>query len=164
MAQQQEPWDGYHAGLPAPPPPPRSPRSGGWIALGIAVLAFAIVAGLLSQSGGSSSLLGRSGNGTGGNTRTARAGAPGPLADIDTAAETLAADGPRPLGAGTGMILTSDGEILTNNHVVEGASQIQVSIPGHGTQTATVVGVDPTDDVALLQLNGASGLPTVAIG
>ena len=164
MAQQQEPWDGYHAGLPAPPPPPRSPRSGGWIALGIAVLAFAIVAGLLSQSGGSSSLLGRSGNGTGGNTRTSGTVAAGSVVDIDTAAETLAADGLRPLGAGTGMILTSDGEILTNNHVVEGASQIQVSIPGHGTQTATVVGVDPTDDVALLQLNGASGLPTVAIG
>jgi S1-C subfamily serine protease len=84
--------------------------------------------------------------------------------DIETSAETLAADGLRPLGAGTGMVLTSDGEILTNNHVVAGASEIQVTIAGHGTETATVVGVDPTDDVALLQLNGGSGLPTVSIG
>jgi S1-C subfamily serine protease len=62
------------------------------------------------------------------------------------------------------MILTSDGEVLTNNHVVAGASEIQVTIPGHGTHTADVVGVAPTDDVALLQLHDVSGLPTVAVG
>jgi S1-C subfamily serine protease len=164
MAQRQEPWSGYDAGLPAPPPPPRSPRRGGWIALGAAVLAFAIFAGALLSQGGSGSLVDRPRTGSGGTTRTSGTVAVGSVVDINTSAETLAADGLRPLGAGTGMILTSDGEILTNNHVVEGASEIQVSIPGHGTQTATVVGVDPTDDVALLRLSGASGLPTVAIG
>ena len=67
-----------------------------------------------------------------------------------------------PLGAGTGMILTSGGQILTNNHVVKGATRIEVSIEGRpGTSTATVVGVDPTADVALLQLQGVSGLPTI---
>src|SRR4029077_79321 len=88
----------------------------------------------------------------------------GTVVDINTSQQVLGADGLRPLGAGTGMVLTADGEILTNNHVVEGASSIQVTIPGHGSSTATVVGVDPTDDVALLQLNSASGLATVTLG
>jgi S1-C subfamily serine protease len=165
MAQQQEPWGGYHAGLPAPPPPPRAPRRGGWVALAIAVLAAAIFVGAaLSQIGTGSVVTGARSGSEGNGTRTRGTVAAGSVVDIETSAETLAADGLRPLGAGTGMILTSDGEILTNNHVVAGASEITVTIPGHGTQTAAVVGVDPTDDVALLQLNGASGLPTVAIG
>jgi S1-C subfamily serine protease len=66
--------------------------------------------------------------------------------------------------AGTGMILTSDGEILTNNHVVEQSTSISVTIPGHsGTYNATVLGVDPTADVALIKVNGLSGLPTVQL-
>lgn len=66
--------------------------------------------------------------------------------------------------AGTGMILTPSGEVLTNNHVVEGASTIEVKIPGHaGRYSARVLGVDPTRDVALLQINGVSGLPTVTL-
>jgi S1-C subfamily serine protease len=66
--------------------------------------------------------------------------------------------------AGTGMILTSDGEILTNNHVVQQSNSISVTIPGHsGTYNATVLGVDPTADVALIKVNGLSGLPTVQL-
>jgi S1-C subfamily serine protease len=65
------------------------------------------------------------------------------------------------LGEGTGMIATSNGEIITNNHVVEGASYIKVSIDNGGTYNATVVGTDATADVAVLQLKGVSGLPTV---
>lgn len=67
-------------------------------------------------------------------------------------------------GAGTGMVLTSDGLVLTNNHVVEGATEIQVTIGSTGeTYTATLVGTDAADDVAVLQLEGASGLDTVTI-
>ena len=67
--------------------------------------------------------------------------------------------------AGTGMILTSSGEVLTNNHVVEGATSIKVVIVSTGaTYTAKVVGTDPTDDVAVLQLQGASGLQTAKVG
>jgi len=66
--------------------------------------------------------------------------------------------------AGTGMILSSDGEILTNNHVVDGATSIRVTISSTGaTYTATVVGTDPTDDVAVLQLSNASGLQTASL-
>ena len=74
--------------------------------------------------------------------------------------------------AGTGMVLTSGGEILTNNHVVEGSTSISVTVVTTGqTHSATVVGTDATDDVAVLQLSGASDLTvanfadsTVAVG
>jgi S1-C subfamily serine protease len=67
--------------------------------------------------------------------------------------------------AGTGMVLTSDGEILTNNHVVEGSTSIQVTVISTGkTYTATVVGTDATDDVAVIKLQNASGLTTANIG
>jgi len=63
--------------------------------------------------------------------------------------------------AGTGMILTKNGEVLTNNHVIEGATSISVEVVSTGkTYTAKVVGDDPTDDVAVLQLQNASGLAT----
>jgi S1-C subfamily serine protease len=66
--------------------------------------------------------------------------------------------------AGTGMVLTSNGEILTNNHVVDGATSITVTIASTGTTyTATVVGTDPSDDVAVLQLSHASGLQTAKL-
>ncbi|MFQ1000731.1 S1C family serine protease [Modestobacter sp. SSW1-42] len=66
--------------------------------------------------------------------------------------------------AGTGMVLTADGEVLTNNHVVEGATGITVTVLSTGEQfTATVVGTAPTADVAVLQLSDASGLDTVQL-
>jgi S1-C subfamily serine protease len=67
--------------------------------------------------------------------------------------------------AGTGMVLTSSGEILTNNHVIDGATSISVTDLGNGqTYSASVVGYDRTQDVAVLQLHGASGLQTVRLG
>src|SRR5919204_56646 len=67
-------------------------------------------------------------------------------------------------GAGTGMVITSSGEILTNHHVVEGATTIEVTFQGRsGTYAARVLGVDTSRDVALLQVDGVSGLPTVSI-
>jgi S1-C subfamily serine protease len=67
--------------------------------------------------------------------------------------------------AGTGIVLTADGEVLTNNHVVAGATSIKVTSIGTGdTYKAEVVGYDRTEDVAVLQLQGASGLPTASIG
>src|SRR5437660_1468845 len=63
---------------------------------------------------------------------------------------------------GTGMVLTSSGEVLTNNHVVSGATSIKVTAVTTGrTYTAKIVGTDPADDVAVLQLQGASGLKTI---
>jgi S1-C subfamily serine protease len=65
--------------------------------------------------------------------------------------------------AGTGMVLTSSGEVLTNNHVIRGATTIKIVVPNTGrTYTARVVGYDVADDVAVLQAVGASNMSTVA--
>ena len=83
------------------------------------------------------------------------------VVDINTVFQTASGSG---TAAGTGIILTSTGEVLTNNHVVNGATSITVQISGRtGAYTASVVGVDPTADIALIQLNSVSGLPTATL-
>ena len=67
--------------------------------------------------------------------------------------------------AGTGIILGSTGEILTNNHVIDGATSITVTIASTGkTYPADVAGTDATEDIALLRLVGASGLTVADVG
>jgi S1-C subfamily serine protease len=67
-------------------------------------------------------------------------------------------------GAGTGMIVTSNGQVLTNNHVIEGATRIEVSVAGRsGTYVAQFLGAAPEDDVALIQIQGIADLPTVSL-
>ena len=67
--------------------------------------------------------------------------------------------------AGTGLVLTPSGVILTNNHVIKGATSIRVTDIGNGrTYSAKVVGYDQSQDIGVLQLVGASGLQTVSLG
>ncbi|MDQ2725265.1 MAG: trypsin-like peptidase domain-containing protein [Actinomycetota bacterium] len=67
--------------------------------------------------------------------------------------------------AGTGMILNSSGLVLTNAHVLEGANAITVTLNGKtDTVPATLVGEDAAKDIALIQIKGVSGLPTVSLG
>jgi len=67
--------------------------------------------------------------------------------------------------AGTGMVVTSSGVVLTNNHVIRGATTIRVVLPGTGrSYRATVLGYSIGADVAVLRLTGASGLETVSLG
>jgi S1-C subfamily serine protease len=67
--------------------------------------------------------------------------------------------------AGTGMVITSSGEVLTNNHVIEGASKIRLEIGATGdVHTASVVGYDVTDDVALLRIADVSNLKAIPVG
>jgi S1-C subfamily serine protease len=69
------------------------------------------------------------------------------------------------IGVGTGIVLSPDGEVLTNNHVVEGATGISGTNLGTGrTFPIDVIGYDRTHDIALVQLRGAGGLPTAALG
>ena len=68
-------------------------------------------------------------------------------------------------GAGTGMIVSEDGYVLTNGHVVDGASAVTVvTDEGDTYENVEVVGIDPLNDVAYLKIPGASGLPTVTLG
>ena len=81
------------------------------------------------------------------------------LVDIDS---TLSYEGEE--AEGTGMVLASKGEVLTNNHVIDGGSSIRVVDVGNGkTYSASVVGYDRTADVLLLQLEHASGLQTGSV-
>jgi S1-C subfamily serine protease len=67
--------------------------------------------------------------------------------------------------AGTGVVLTPSGEILTNNHVIKGATSIKVRDIGNGrTYAAKVVGYNQSRDIAVIQAVGASGLQTAALG
>jgi S1-C subfamily serine protease len=67
--------------------------------------------------------------------------------------------------AATGMVINSDGLVLTNNHVIEDSTSIKATDLGNGhTYTATVIGYDITGDIALIKLQGASGLHTVPLG
>jgi S1-C subfamily serine protease len=66
---------------------------------------------------------------------------------------------------GTGMIITSDGQVVTNNHVIAGATTITVTLYGSlKALPATLIDTDPTNDVALLQIDNQANLPTVSYG
>jgi S1-C subfamily serine protease len=69
------------------------------------------------------------------------------------------------LVAGTGIVLTPSGEVLTNNHVIRGGTRIRITDPATGrSYAATVVGYSLAADVAVLQLAHASGLATAPVG
>lgn len=121
--------------------------------------------------GNGSASNGNSGNSSNGNS--GNSGSTGSTATPDTGSTEVTAQTqgvvmidtvlPGGEGAGTGMILTSDGTVLTNYHVVNGSTQIRVIVPGGKTYTATVVGHDQSHDVAVLKLKDASNLKTVKL-
>jgi S1-C subfamily serine protease len=81
------------------------------------------------------------------------------LVDINTTLGAFTA------GSGTGMIISSDGLVLTNNHVIEGARSIRVRLVSTGrSYSARVVGTDPDHDIAVLRISGVSGLTPIAVG
>jgi len=162
---QTYPYGGY-PGLPGygsapPPPPPRRSHRRGLIVTGAVALAAGVAAGGLIGHMNSTA------EGTVTSTSTTSLSASQIAARVDPAlVDVVSADGyQQATSAGTGIVLTSSGEVLTNNHVIEGATSIQVTDVGNGrTYTATVVGYDASHDVAVLQLQGASGLTTASLG
>ncbi len=124
-----------------------------------------------SGNGSFGGTFGNSGN-TGNSGGSSSSGSSGPsdvnaiaskvdpgLVDINT---TVGYQGEQ--AAGTGIVLSSNGVILTNNHVIDGATSISVTDVGNKkTYSAKVVGYDRTKDIAVLELNNASGLQTASI-
>jgi S1-C subfamily serine protease len=167
------------------PPPPAANRPGGiggalrLATIGLALCLIGLIGGLgigwsLAHSHGVAGLTGTTAQGpiaavpqsdaqsaTSPNLAALAAKVDPVVVDINTVLQTANGSGS---AAGTGIILTSTGEVLTNNHVVAGSTSITVTIAGRsGTYSAHVLGVDPTKDVALIQVEGVSGLPTATI-
>lgn len=69
------------------------------------------------------------------------------------------------VGSGAGIVLNPNGEVLTNNHVIEGATEITaLSLANSRSYAVDVIGFDRANDIALVRLRGAEGLPTAALG
>ena len=147
---------------PPPPPPPRPSRhKRALVITGVAALALGAAAGGLVNT------LHTSPSGTATTTSKSSLTASQIASRVDPGlVDVISTDGDeQSTSYGTGIVLTATGEILTNNHVIEGATSIKVIDIGNGkTYTAKVVGYDATHDVAVIQLVDASGLTTAALG
>ena len=168
-------WPGYGQGAPTPPDKPS-----GWSAARKLVVAV-IIAVLIAGAGSAGALLGSTSSPNSAVSTRPSTPIPNPsklnnnarlnvdkiasevdpaTVDITTVLASQDAE-----AEGTGMILTKNGEVLTNNHVIEGGSRITAQVDGTGRRyQVKVLGTDVNKDVALVQLIGASNLPTVKIG
>jgi putative serine protease PepD len=171
-----------YATAPQPTPPPAAPRQRGRAGFAAAVVAGALVVGAAAGVGGAAAYESAQGGATGADTSSSPASAQ----VVDTG-DSPAADGSveavanqvlpsvvkidvatsQGEGSGSGIILSSDGQILTNNHVVEGAAEggrITVSFSDGSHADATVLGTDPLTDTAVIQAEDVSGLTPATMG
>ncbi|WP_329134844.1 trypsin-like peptidase domain-containing protein [Streptomyces sp. NBC_01476] len=159
-----------------PPPPPYAPaeppthkrrRAGRPIALFAAV---AVAAGVIG--GGAGALIGNQSDSHSSTTAAAtgavNAALNGTVAGVAKAVSPsiveIDATSNSGEAIGSGVIITADGQIVTNNHVVAGSDTIKVTYSNGKSATASVVGTDPQKDLALIKVNGASGLPAATLG
>ncbi|MEU0982303.1 S1C family serine protease [Streptomyces griseus] len=158
-----------------PPPPPYAPAGRRRAKRPVALLAaVALAAGVVG--GGVATLVGQLNDGGSGATgsggavngttvsQSSRGTVSGVAEAVSPAIVEIGAASSAGNSTGSGVVITEDGEIVTNNHVISGAQQIQVTLSTGRTYTADVVGTDPDKDLALIKLRGASGLKTAALG
>ncbi|MFE0807218.1 S1C family serine protease [Streptomyces sp. NPDC058794] len=88
----------------------------------------------------------------------------GVAASVSPSIVEISATSPAGSSTGSGVIITGDGEIITNNHVVSGASSVKVTTNDGKQYTAEVVGTDSSKDLALIKLENASGLKAATLG
>src|SRR6478609_9635302 len=164
-----------------PPPPadgtgrtavldPKPPRRSRGTLLAVATVAAALVAGAgggywASSHASSSTVAAPAASSQLGSPTVSANLTPAPTGSVEQVAATIlpsvvsvlstSADS---AGEGSGVILTADGLILTNNHVIDGATTLEVQFNDGSTATATVVGADTTDDLAVIKAQGVSGL------
>ncbi|MEU6092978.1 trypsin-like peptidase domain-containing protein [Streptomyces sp. NPDC047085] len=153
----------------APEPAPKQRRTRGPITLlaAVAIVAAAIGGGTafaFEELTGKSTVASA---GTGA-TPVVPAGKKGDVAAIAAAVSPSVVEVNATLGngssTGSGVIITSDGEIVTNNHVVSGATSVRVRTSDGTSYRAEVVGTDSSKDLALIKLRGASGLKAASLG
>ncbi|MFI5806605.1 S1C family serine protease [Streptomyces sp. NPDC051561] len=162
-----------YAGFPPPPEhPPTAHRRRARRPVAL-LAAVAIVAA--SVGGGAAYLTGQyvgggdgNGYGTGANgtnvSQSSMGTVSGVAESVGPAIVEISAQSSAGASTGSGVIITADGEIVTNNHVVAGADSVKVTLSTGKSYTAKVVGTDPDKDLALLKVQGASKLPTAKLG
>ncbi|HEX2043826.1 MAG TPA: trypsin-like peptidase domain-containing protein, partial [Acidimicrobiales bacterium] len=156
----------------APPARTRAPRVVTVVALVVALLAAGTVGGVVGASRVDRDPSGTSATASSGNTSviTRTGDVQAILAKVEPGVVLVRTQASRagrffPEGAGTGVVLTPDGEVLTNAHVVDGATSITVTLNGESrARPADLVGADRSNDVALLRIRDAANLPTVSLG
>ncbi|WP_030610216.1 S1C family serine protease [Streptomyces sclerotialus] len=168
------------AAYPPPPPyaPPAPPADDGPadaprrrmrrpVAL---IAAVALASGLIG--GGSAALIGSAtqGGSSGQSTAVVNAGATSSngvssvAKAVSPAIVEIKARTAQGESTGSGVVITGDGEIITNNHVVSGAGTVSVSFSDGSSKTAEVVGTDPDKDLALIKVKGAKDLTHATLG
>ncbi|NBE50326.1 S1C family serine protease [Streptomyces boluensis] len=158
-----------------PPPPPYAPaqHAAPRRAKGPVALLAAVALGAAAVGGGTAfaaqELWGKTASAsTGVNGTNAAAGSKGSVSGVANAVSDsiveIQADTASGQSTGSGVIIASDGEIVTNNHVVSGASTVKVRTNDGKSYTAEVVGTDSAKDLALIKLRGASGLKAATLG
>ncbi|MER0243166.1 trypsin-like peptidase domain-containing protein [Streptomyces sp. HSW2009] len=161
-------YAGFGAGAPAGPPAgrPRGRRTG--VLLAAVALVSAVVAGAAGAVVGSRH---DGGSGNGSAAPVVSAGVKGGTGDVSAVAKALAPSIVEIAGTtsegrslGSGVIISSNGEIVTNNHVVAGADELTVTLSDGTRKRAELVGADAGKDLALIKLENASGLRAAALG
>jgi putative serine protease PepD len=149
-----------------------------WVAAAAAVSLFTgVVGGVVGANLADHDTPVTAGAGAGAGTNTSLPSGPssavaGPVLDVagilrkvEPATVAIQASGRLGTGQGTGIVISADGDVLTNAHVVEGATTFRVTLLGQSqSRTATLVGADSFNDIALLKITGASDLPTADLG
>ncbi|QXE36116.1 trypsin-like peptidase domain-containing protein [Streptomyces sp. GMY02] len=177
---QQQPTGGFPGPAAYPPPPAYGPPAppthrgrGRARTPGTLLAAVALAAAVVG--GGTAALVGQYSDDSTGTTATSIvSGTPVSQSSKGTVAGVAEAVSPSIVeinasstggeSTGSGVIITSDGEIVTNNHVISGASSVKVQLSTGRTYNATVVGTDADKDLALIKLDGASGLKAATLG
>ncbi|WP_030124055.1 S1C family serine protease [[Kitasatospora] papulosa] len=159
---------------PAPQPLPAAdtPKPERRVKRPLALLAAVAIAAA-AVGGGTATLIGELAGGSSGSSgvvsgttvsQSSAGTVSGVAAAVSPAIVEISATSSSGEATGSGVVITADGEIVTNNHVISGASKIEVALSTGKTYTADVVGTDADKDLALIKLQGASGLKTASLG
>ncbi|TDC70397.1 S1C family serine protease [Streptomyces hainanensis] len=135
------------------------------------VALFAAVAIVAAAAGGGTAALldtatdgGSSSASSGTSASAVSVGSTGTISSVATAVSPSVVEISTGSATGSGVVLTSDGEILTNNHVVSGADTVEVTFSDGSTAQATVTATDPDTDLALIEAGDVSGLTAATLG